>query len=140
MQGCFSGLDLFVLLAVAIALENSVPAALVMVAPQELGDFEFDGYLQHELGTQADGFGERSPSGGRAEELSFEGLAGKLAFHDVYRFLFYRRSWSLHAIGFYRKSRTSPRSSRQGCIKLIILNGTAAMRTVWVLIFQGVIG
>lgn len=29
---------------------------------------------------------------------------------DVFRFLFYRRSWSLHRVGFYRKLRTPPRN------------------------------
>jgi hypothetical protein len=82
MQGSFGNLELLVLVTVAIALENPVPTALVVVAPQELGHFEFDGFLEHELGTQADGFGERSLSRGRAEELFFEGLAGELAFHD----------------------------------------------------------
>lgn len=69
------------LVAVAIALENPFRAPLVMVAPQELSHFEFDGFLEHELGAQSDGFRERSLSGRRAEELLFEGLAGKLAFH-----------------------------------------------------------
>src|SRR5216117_2171491 len=81
MQGTLGGLDLLVLVAVAIAVKNPVPTALVMVAPQKVGEFEFDGFLQHELGGQADGFGERSLSGGRAGELFFEGSSGKLAFH-----------------------------------------------------------
>jgi|SRR5579864_8848275 len=81
-RGAFGGLDLFVLVTVAIALENPVPTALVVVAPQELGHFEFDGFLEHQLGTEADAFGKRSLSGGRAEELFFEGLTGKLAFHN----------------------------------------------------------
>ena len=52
-----------------------------MVPAQELGHFEFDGFLEHELSAQTDGFGERCPSGVGAEELFFEGLAGELAFH-----------------------------------------------------------
>ena len=61
---------------------KSVPAPLVVVPPQELGDFEFDGFLEHQLSTQPDGFGKRSLSGGRAEKLFSEDLAGKLAFHS----------------------------------------------------------
>ena len=77
--GAFGGLDLLDLVTVAIALENLVSAPLVVIAPQELGDFEFDGFLEHELSAQADAFRQcRSPCG-RAEELFFEGLAGKLA-------------------------------------------------------------
>ena len=84
MQGSFGSLDLLVLVTVAIALENPLPTALVVLAPQELGDFEFDCFLEHELGAQADAFGKRDLSGGPAEELFFEGLAGELAlaFHD----------------------------------------------------------
>jgi hypothetical protein len=52
-----------------------------MIAAQELGDFQFDGLLEHELGTELNGLGERSPASGQAEELLFEDLAGKLAFH-----------------------------------------------------------
>jgi hypothetical protein len=81
MQGSFDGLDLLVLAAVAIALENSVSAPLVVIAPQELGHFEFDGFLKHELGAQPDAFRQwRLPCGG-AEKLFFKGLAEKLAFH-----------------------------------------------------------
>src|SRR5262249_20241662 len=67
--------------AVAIALENTVSAPLVVIAPQELGDFEFDGFLEHELSAQADAFGQWRLPSGRAKELFFEGLAGELAFH-----------------------------------------------------------
>lgn len=81
MQGSFSGLDLFVLVAVAVASQQTFTMPLVMVPAQELRDFEFHRFLEHELSTQAYGFGEGSLSGGRAEELFFEGLAGELAFH-----------------------------------------------------------
>jgi len=81
MQRSFSRLDLFVLVAVAIALENSVSPPLLVIAPQELGDFEFDGFLKHELSAQADAFRQWRLPCGRAEELFFEGLAGELAFH-----------------------------------------------------------
>src|SRR5207244_3728689 len=75
-EGVADFLDLLVFVAVAISLKNSVPAALVVIAPQELGDSEFDGFLEHELSAQADAFRQwRSPCG-RAEELFFEGLAG----------------------------------------------------------------
>jgi hypothetical protein len=36
--------------------------------------------------------GERSLSGGQAEELFFEGLAGKLALHGIYHFLRFIKS------------------------------------------------
>jgi hypothetical protein len=52
-----------------------------MVAAQELRDFEFNGFLEHELSAQPDAFGQGSLSGSRAEEVLFEGLAGELAFH-----------------------------------------------------------
>ena len=81
MQGSFSGLDLFFLVAVAVALKDLLPPPLIVVALQELGDFEFDGFLKHELSAQADGFRQWRLPCGRAEELCFEGLAGKLAFH-----------------------------------------------------------
>jgi hypothetical protein len=87
--------------------ENPVPTALVVIAPQELGHFEFDGFLEHELSVQADAFRQWRLPGGGADELFFERLAGELPFHDVFRFLFYRRSWSLHTVGFCRKLRTS---------------------------------
>jgi len=65
MQRSFSGLDLFVLRAVAIVLKNFVSTPLVAIAPQELGDFEFDGFLKHELNAQADAFRQwRLPGGG----------------------------------------------------------------------------
>ena len=105
MQCAFGSLDLFIFVAVAIPLENPVSAPLVVAAAQELGDFELDGFLKHELGTQADRIGERSAAGGEAEELFFKELAGSLTFHDVARFLFYWRRWSLHPVGFYRKHR-----------------------------------
>jgi hypothetical protein len=89
MQAAFGGLDVFVLIAVAIPLKSPVPASLVVVAPEELGHFEFDGFLEHELSAQADRIGERGAAGGEAEKLFFKDLAGKLTFHDVYRFLFY---------------------------------------------------
>ena len=81
MQGSFGGLDLPVLVAIAIALENRVSAPLVVITAQELGDFEFDGFLKHELSAQADAFRQWRLPCGRAEELCFEGLAGQLAFH-----------------------------------------------------------
>src|SRR5262249_16646553 len=81
MQWSFGGLDLFVLVAVAIALENTVSAPLVVIAPKELGHFKFDGFLEHELSAQADAFGQWRLPSGRAKELFFEGLAGELAFH-----------------------------------------------------------
>ena len=43
-----------------------------MVAPQELGDFEFDGFLEHELSTELNRLGERSPASGQAVKLLFE--------------------------------------------------------------------
>jgi hypothetical protein len=81
MQRAFASLHPFVGVTVAVAPEQAVRAALVMVPAQELRDFEFHRLLEHELSTQAYGFGEGSLSGGRAEELFFEGLAGKLTFH-----------------------------------------------------------
>jgi hypothetical protein len=53
-----------------------------MVPAQEVGHFEFDGFLEHELRAQADRFGEGCPSGVGAQELFFQGLAGELAFHE----------------------------------------------------------
>ena len=81
MQGSFSGLDLFFLVAVAVALKDLLPPPLIVVALQELGDFEFDGFLKHELSAQADGFRHWRLPCGRAKQLFFEGLAGELAFH-----------------------------------------------------------
>jgi hypothetical protein len=81
MQRAFASLHPFVGVTIAVALEQAIPASLVMVPAQELGDFEFDGFLEHELSPQPDGFGEGSLSGVRAEELFFEGLAGRLPFH-----------------------------------------------------------
>jgi hypothetical protein len=42
---------------------------------------EFDGFLEHELSAQADGFGEGTLPGSRAEEVFFKGLAGESASH-----------------------------------------------------------
>ena len=81
MQGPFGGLDLLFLVAVAIPLEDPVSAPLVVVPPQKLGHFEFDGFLKHELSAQADAFRQWCLPCGRTEELFFEGLTGKLAFH-----------------------------------------------------------
>jgi hypothetical protein len=81
LQGSFGGLDLLVLVAVAIALEDRVRVPLVVIAAQELADFKFDGFLEHQLSAQADAFRQWRLPCGRAEELFFEGLAGKLAFH-----------------------------------------------------------
>jgi hypothetical protein len=81
MKWAFRSLHLLVFVAVAVAPEQAVRAALVMVPAQELADFEFDGFLEHELSAQADRFRERCPSSVGPEELFFEGLAGELAFH-----------------------------------------------------------
>ena len=81
MQWAFASRHPFVGVMVAAAPEQAVRAALVMVPAQELGDFEFNGLLEHELSAQANRFGEGSSSGLRAEELFLEGLAGELAFH-----------------------------------------------------------
>jgi hypothetical protein len=103
-----------------IPVEDLLSTPLVVIAPQELGDFEFDGFLEHELGTQADAFRQGRLPCGRTEELFFEGLAGKLAFHDVARFLVYWRRWSLHPVGFYRKLRTSPGPPEGGTTNLTV--------------------
>jgi hypothetical protein len=81
MQEPFGGLDPLFLVAVAIPLEDPVSAPLVVIAAQELGDFEFDGFLKHELSAQADAFRQGRLPSGRTEELFFEGLTGELAFH-----------------------------------------------------------
>ena len=81
MQWAFASRHPFVGVMVAAALEQAVRAALVMVPAQEIRDSEFDRFLEQELSTQPYGFGEGSLSGGRAEELFFEGLARELAFH-----------------------------------------------------------
>ena len=46
MQGAFAGLDLLVFVTVVIALQQTVSVPLVMVPAQELGHFEFDGFLE----------------------------------------------------------------------------------------------
>ena len=66
---------------VVIASQQSVSVPLVLISAQELGHFEFTRFLKHELSPQTDGLRERRVSGGRAEELFFEGLAGELTFH-----------------------------------------------------------
>jgi hypothetical protein len=81
MEGTFGGLDPLVLVAVAVAPQQAIRMALVMAALQELSHFEFDGLPAHELSTELNGLGERSPSGGQGEELLFEKLTGELAFH-----------------------------------------------------------
>jgi hypothetical protein len=48
---------------------------------QELGHFEFDGLLEHELSAQTDDFGEGCSLDGRGEELLFDGLPGELPLH-----------------------------------------------------------
>jgi hypothetical protein len=54
-----------------------------MVPAQELGHFEFHGFLEHELSTQTDRFGEGCPFGVGAKELFFEGLARELRFASL---------------------------------------------------------
>ncbi len=81
MQGSFGSLDLLIFVAVAIPLENLLSAPLVVAAPQELGDFEFDGFLKHELSAELNGLREGSPASGQAEELFLDELTGELAFH-----------------------------------------------------------
>ena len=76
MQGSFGGLDLLVLVTVAIALESTVAATLVVIAPQELGHFELDRFLEHELSAHADRFRERGLARSEAQELFFNELAG----------------------------------------------------------------
>jgi hypothetical protein len=49
---------------------------VVVIAAQELGDFEFDRFLKHELIAQGDGFRQWRLPCGRAEELFFEVLLG----------------------------------------------------------------
>ena len=43
---------------------------------QELGDFEFDGLLKHELSAQADRIGEQGAAGCESQEPFFKELAG----------------------------------------------------------------
>jgi hypothetical protein len=74
-------LDLLVLVAVAVTEERFVAAPAIVLAAQELGHFEFDGLLEHELSPEANGLGERCPASGQTEELLFEQSAGELAFH-----------------------------------------------------------
>ncbi len=48
---------------------------------RELGHFEFDRHLEHALGTEPNGLGERSTASGQAKDLFLEKLTGELAFH-----------------------------------------------------------
>jgi hypothetical protein len=81
MQRTFGGPDLFIFVAVAVTPQRFVSVSAIVLPAQELGHFEFDGFLEHELSTESNGLGERSTASRRAEELFLEELAGELAFH-----------------------------------------------------------
>lgn len=87
-SGTLGGLDVLIFVAVAVPPERFISTPGVMFPPQELGDFEFDGLLEHELGTELNGLGERSLASGEAEELLFEDLIRlSWRFMDVVCFL-----------------------------------------------------
>jgi len=71
-----------------------------MVPSQELGDLEFNHFLEHELSAQTDGLREQTVSRGRAEELFLEGLAEELTFHGCLSCSVKRGIWSLRPISF----------------------------------------
>jgi len=55
--------------------ERFVPTAAEVVFAQDLGDFEFDSFLGHELGTELNGLRERRTASSQGIALLFRKLA-----------------------------------------------------------------